>query len=95
MMEPAALGKPVVVGPAVEDFQETVDALIEGEGIIQTDRSSLRDVIERLLRHPEERHQLATNARAVIRQQQGASQRNREIVMSMLRSRGSQRTTEG
>jgi 3-deoxy-D-manno-octulosonic-acid transferase len=95
MMEPAALGKAVVVGPAVDDFQETVDALIEGEGIIQTDRAGLASVLERLLSDEQARQRLASNARRVIREQQGASERHREMIALMLDSAPRQRTKEG
>jgi 3-deoxy-D-manno-octulosonic-acid transferase len=85
MMEPAALGKPVVVGAAVEDFRETVDALLAGDGIVQTDRANLADVLRRLIGDPAERRRLAENARDVIRQQQGASDRHHDMILSIVR----------
>ena len=41
MMEPVALGKPTIVGPATGDFQSTVDALIDGDGLVRTTRGEL------------------------------------------------------
>src|SRR5262249_14810801 len=35
MIEPVALGKPTIIGPAVADFQDAVDALLTGDGILQ------------------------------------------------------------
>jgi 3-deoxy-D-manno-octulosonic-acid transferase len=84
MMEPVALGKPTVVGPAVADFQDTTDALLTGEGIIQTDPAELAAVLQRLLDDPALRKHLAENGRAVIRAQQGATARNAQLLQTLL-----------
>lgn len=80
MMEPVALGAAVVTGPAVQDFQDTVDALLAGDGLVQTDREQLAEVLAGLLDDPDRRRTLAENGRAVIKQQQGATARNAELV---------------
>ncbi len=84
MMEPVALGKATIVGPAVDDFQETVDALRAGDGIVQTDRDHLAQTLDKLLSDPERCTQLATNGRAVIRSHQGATQRHVELILALL-----------
>ena len=84
MMEPAALGKAVVVGPAVSDFQSTVDALQAGDGIVQTDREHLRQVLSDLLDNPARREELARNGQAVIRAQQGATERHALLIIPLL-----------
>ena len=84
MMEPVALGKATIVGPAVEDFRDTVDALRAGDGIVQTDRDHLAPTLRALLDDPERRAQLATNGRAVIRSHQGATQEHVELILSLL-----------
>jgi 3-deoxy-D-manno-octulosonic-acid transferase len=84
MMEAVALGAATVVGPAVADFQDTVDALVAGDGIVQTDRDNLAAEIRSLLDAPERRRALAANARRVIRAQQGATERNAELIRSLL-----------
>ena len=88
MMEPVALGKATIVGPAVSDFQVTVDALLAGNGIVQTDRSGLSKVIRDLLDDPMQRAQLADNGRVVIRAHQGASDRNVQLIRSFLNHHG-------
>jgi 3-deoxy-D-manno-octulosonic-acid transferase len=84
MMEAVALGAATIVGPAVADFQDTVDALVAGDGLVQTDREHLASVIRQLLDDPERRRELAGNARQVIRSQQGATDRNAELIRSLI-----------
>lgn len=84
MIEPLALGKATVVGPAVTDFQDTVDVLLDGDGLVQTDRDHLPAVLNDLLHNPDRRQQLADNARRVIRKQQGATERNAGIIQQVL-----------
>jgi 3-deoxy-D-manno-octulosonic-acid transferase len=84
MMEPVALGAATIVGPAVADFQDTVDALLAGDGLVQTDRQRLAAVIRQLLDDPRRRGELAENARRVIRAQQGATERNAELIRSLI-----------
>jgi 3-deoxy-D-manno-octulosonic-acid transferase len=91
MMEPVALGKAVIVGPAVSDFQDTVDALLAGGGIVQTTVAQLPRVIADLLADAARRHELAERGRAVIRQHQGATSRNLELIRHMLAQKQTRR----
>ncbi len=84
MMEPIALGKATIVGPAVADFQETVRALLDGQGIVQTDRAQLSAALRELLEDPQQRLQLAERGRAVIRAHQGATRRQVALIMQLL-----------
>jgi 3-deoxy-D-manno-octulosonic-acid transferase len=84
MMEPAALGKPVIVGPAVSDFRDTVDVMLAGDGIVQTNAAELPRVIADLLADPSRCRQLAINARQVIRAHQGATQRHVVMLWGLL-----------
>ena len=84
MMEPAALGKPVVVGPATGDFQETVDRLVEGGGIVVSDRERLGRDVESLLADPARCERLVAAAREVITREQGATERTATLLLSML-----------
>ena len=84
MMEPIALGKPTVVGPAVADFQDTVDALLEGRGVIQTTRDKLPMVLRDLLENPASGAALVENGRRVITAQQGATKKNAQLIAQML-----------
>ena len=82
--EAVALGKATVIGPAVSDFQDSVDALVAGDGIIQTSRDDLADVLRELLNNPNRREQLIANAQDVIKAQQGATIRNAQLLIELL-----------
>jgi 3-deoxy-D-manno-octulosonic-acid transferase len=84
MMEPVALGKPTIVGPAVSDFQETVDVLREAGGLLQVSASELPAALDRLLRSPSDRERLIENARRAIEAQQGATDRHAELILTLL-----------
>jgi 3-deoxy-D-manno-octulosonic-acid transferase len=84
MMEPAALGKPVVVGPATGDFQETVEKLVAGDGLVVTDRDSLAVTLRGLLDDPGRRATIVSGARRVIRTEQGATERTAALLLSLL-----------
>jgi 3-deoxy-D-manno-octulosonic-acid transferase len=84
MMEPVALGRAVIVGPRVEDFRETVDALLAGDGLVQTDHEGLPAAIRRLLDAPARRRELAANGREVILAHQGATERHARLLESLL-----------
>lgn len=84
MMEPIALGKPTIIGPAVTDFQATMDVLLAGDGIVQVERSVLADAIESLLNDPRAARALAERGRDVIVAHQGASDRNANLLHDLL-----------
>ncbi|MCL4211185.1 MAG: hypothetical protein HRU76_13705 [Phycisphaeraceae bacterium] len=86
MMEPVALGRATIVGPRVDDFRETVAALLKGGGIIQTDAAGLPGVIRSLLDDPLARAQLAERGRTVVRRRQGASARHAALILSLAKN---------
>ena len=55
-----------------------------GDGIVQTDRDHLAPTLDTLLSDPARRAQLATNGRAVIRSNQGATQKHVELILALL-----------
>lgn len=76
VMEPAALGKPVLVGPHTGNFQTEVRLLVErGAATVVRDRRELTAEVQRLLREPEEAGRMGRAGRAVIRESQGATER--------------------
>lgn len=87
MIEPIALGKPTIVGPHVEHFQETTVCLLAGDGLLQIDRDSLATTIRTLLNDPGRRQSLATAGREVIRRHQGATQRHVDLLVPLLEQR--------
>ena len=83
-IEPASLGKPVVIGPRVQDFKDVVAAFLAHGGIVQCGASELREVLARLCGDARERAALAARAREAIRDEQGGSARTAEVLLSML-----------
>lgn len=84
MIEPAALGKPVVIGPAVRDFQDAVDALRAGDAIVQVAADQLPATIASLLGDAARRAELARNARAVIERNLGSTDRHVAMIRALL-----------
>ncbi len=83
-IEPASLGKPVVIGPRVHDFRDVVAALRARGGIVQCEASELKEVLARLFADAGERAAIAARARDAIREEQGGSARTAEVLLSML-----------
>ena len=84
MIEPIGLGKPTIVGPAVDDFSVISDDLLTAGGLIQTDAEGLAAAIAEIVDDPQRARTLARNGRAVIRRRQGATARNVEWALSLV-----------
>ncbi|MFA7236990.1 MAG: glycosyltransferase N-terminal domain-containing protein [Phycisphaeraceae bacterium] len=90
MMEPIALGKPVVIGPNTGDFADTMNQLLAGDGILQVAAPgsrigpSLTQAVGGLLANPARAAQLAENGRNVIRNNQGATDRHVQLIEKLL-----------
>jgi 3-deoxy-D-manno-octulosonic-acid transferase len=78
ILEPAGQGKPVLFGPHMDNFRDSVQVL-EGRGGIQVrDAEELFQNLSELLAHPDKVTALGEQARAVVSQISGASRRNVE-----------------
>ncbi len=84
-MEPAALGKPVVIGPAVADFRTIVSEMLARRAIIQTDRDELPSVLRSLLANEDERRAQSARARECVRAKQGSTERHAALLLDLLR----------
>ncbi len=82
-IEPAALGKPVVIGPAVKDFETIVRTMDHAGAIVRTARERVQADLETLLRDPAERAALGQRAVACVKANQGASARNAQLVAKL------------
>ncbi len=91
-MEPAALAKPVIIGPSVADFAATVEAMKHDGAIIQSTRENLRTDLARLLADETLRRSLATQARACVLRHQGATAKHVEMLTRMLAGEGARAT---
>jgi 3-deoxy-D-manno-octulosonic-acid transferase len=80
-VEPIIAGKPVVFGPHMENFATLAKTLVSKNGAIQVRNiGSLEGAIDHLLRDGEARQRLVRNAREVLDQHRGASQRAAAMI---------------
>lgn len=86
-IEPAALGRACVIGPAVSDFARIVEVLEAGGGLVRATRDSLAGTLADLMADEPRRRAIGESGRACVRAQQGASARHAELLMSLLKSR--------
>ncbi len=81
-VEPARLGKAVVFGPHMENFEVVVKHLLDAKGAIQIrDKAHLGEEVSRLLESPDERRALGENACEVLQRHQGAARRTAELIL--------------
>ncbi len=84
ILEPAAQGKPVLFGPHMENFRDSVQVLVGRGGIQVNDVDHLVRVLGELLVRPESIASLGELARTAVRQISGASDRNVEALVKLV-----------
>jgi 3-deoxy-D-manno-octulosonic-acid transferase len=89
VLEPAAQGKPVLFGPHMESFKDSVQVLVGRGGIQVATPEQLHRVARELLSRPDEIARLGAMAREAVGAIRGASARNVEHMLRVLpRPRG-------
>lgn len=85
ILEPAAHGKPILVGPHMFNFKDSY-ALLSGRGACATvnDSAELAETISRLLQNEEERSAMGREALAIIRENRGAARRSLQHIKEIL-----------
>ncbi len=85
MLEPAALGKPVIAGPHLFNFTEIAAAMERAGALCRVaDGAELAEVTSRLLSSPEERAGMGEAGRRLVQQNRGALQRVLDLVRPCL-----------
>lgn len=87
ILEPAAQGRPVLFGPHMENFHDSVQVLVGRGGIQVNDADHLERLLADLLARPETVASLGEMAQAAVRQVSGASRRNVDHLDRLLRKR--------
>ncbi|MBT7476608.1 MAG: 3-deoxy-D-manno-octulosonic acid transferase [Nitrospina sp.] len=81
ILEPAALGKPVLFGKFMNNFEEEAKLLTQSGGGLQLQNiEELYDVLKRLLMNPDERQKLGHAAQETVKANSGALLRNIELI---------------
>lgn len=87
MAEAAALGKCTIFGPHAFNFNQIVDALLEGKGAIMVkDRDELLETMQKCLSQPDFARRIALNGQEVIRKNQGATKKNLYEIARFLKT---------
>jgi 3-deoxy-D-manno-octulosonic-acid transferase len=88
MIEPAALGKPVIVGPYTGNFAEVMNKLRSADAVMEvTDEASLAQTVSVLLYSPEQALPMGKRAQQVIVKEKGATLRHAEVIIGLLNRR--------
>ncbi len=86
LIEPAALGLPVVSGPSLYNFQAVSDLLREQRGmLVVPDEAGLARDLVQLLQQPGEARVMGERARQVVAGNQGATERLSALILDKLK----------
>jgi len=89
MMEPAALGKPVAVGPWNGNFEPEMELLRARNAVCVVEgEDALAKELDRLLSDPEAAGRLGERAREAVLESRGAAERTLEEIQAVLAERG-------
>jgi 3-deoxy-D-manno-octulosonic-acid transferase len=84
-IEPGALGKTMVFGPNMQNFEAIARNFVEQQGAVQVrDAAELESALAALLHDPRRCAELGGNARRVVQQNQGAIERTVEMFVESL-----------
>lgn len=85
MIEPAALAKPVIVGPFTGNFTEVMNAFRSASAMVEIAApDELGDAVRRILSDRQAATSMGTSAQSVVRSQQGATARHVEAILAHL-----------
>lgn len=85
ILEPAALGKPVLCGPYMFNFSDIAELFFRAQAAITVhSREELEEKVEYLLSCPQKADEMAKSAKEVILENQGATARNLEYIKNYM-----------
>ena len=87
ILEPAACGKPVLFGPNMQNFADSVQVLVGRGGIQVVSPEQLQKITAELLSRPEHRAELGRLAAEQVKKVRGAAARNAELILELLDAR--------
>lgn len=81
IMEPAALEKPVVFGPHMENFPEFADEMVHrGAALRLSGPDDLHATFDHILTHPDEARAMGRRGRDMVEQNRGAAERSLNLI---------------
>ncbi|MCK0769224.1 lipid IV(A) 3-deoxy-D-manno-octulosonic acid transferase [Chromohalobacter canadensis] len=85
LLEPAALGVPVLTGPHLENFQDIAETLREAQALCEIgDAEALGDALATLADDPDQRRRLGAAGEAVVAANRGALEKTLEGIAARL-----------
>jgi len=85
ILEPAAFGKPIVVGPHMENFAEIAEAFLANDAIVQVrSERELDATIVSLMGDPVRRARLGAAARALVEANRGAKDKTLDVIAGLM-----------
>ncbi|HUK66401.1 MAG TPA: glycosyltransferase N-terminal domain-containing protein [Anaeromyxobacteraceae bacterium] len=84
ILEPAGQGRPVLFGPHMKNFKDSLPVLVGRGGIQVATPEQLTKIVQELLARPEKVQELGELARQAVSQCRGASVRNVEHMLRLL-----------
>jgi 3-deoxy-D-manno-octulosonic-acid transferase len=85
-IEPAALRKPILFGPNMQNFQSIVEAFLRANAAVQVrDEADLEQACRKLLLDPAAREQLADRALQVVKENKGSMDRTVDMIVEQLK----------
>ena len=89
ILEPAGLGRPVVFGPFMDNFQEEARLLLGQEAAVQVGGVlDLAVELEKLFSQPQRAHDLGARARQAVAAMRGATALNLALIQALLPAGG-------
>jgi len=84
-IEPGALGRAMVFGPNMQNFEAIAKAFVGQNGALQVkDSAELEAAVRELLANPERAAELGRNAVRVVRENSGAIERTVDMIVARL-----------
>ncbi len=85
VVEPAALGLPIITGPYTHNFRKIIESFKANDAIFQLKEiSELNNQIINLLENKELANKIGNNARTLVKKNSGAKERCLKIIHSMV-----------
>ena len=85
ILEPAIFGKPIVIGPHMQNFREIAETFVSNGAAIQVaSERDLDDAILGLVRDPVHRASLGAAARALVEANRGAKEKTLSVISDLL-----------